>query len=174
VQSLLTERCTLATLKEVEFDELVPLYTNGEVCRYLGGVRSVEKSMAGLQDSVRDENSHSFTVRLKATKELLGIVFISPHHNLEDMEISYMFLPKYWGNGYARESVKALLDFCKNELKLKQVVSETQTANKNSRRLLEVLGYKIESELERFGATQTIYVYSFTDEERQESGYDGY
>jgi ribosomal-protein-alanine N-acetyltransferase len=164
LKNLLTERCILAILTESDIVDVLPLFTNDEVRKYLGGVQTAEKALVGLRESMREENSYSFTVRQKLSKVLLGITYVSPHHNLEDMEISYMFLPEHWGNGYARESIKALLGFCKNELKLTRVVSESQTANRSSRRLLESLNYKIESELERFGARQTLYVYNFNDE----------
>ena len=151
-----TRRCNLRALNKKDFEILITLYTNEEVRKYLGGVRSPENAWDSLY-----KHKYNFTVRLNKTKSIIGIIMIAPHHDSEDMEISYMFLPQFWGNGYATETVKAVLDFCKNELKLNRVVSETQTANEYSCRLLEKIGYTAESKVERFGADQTIYVYNF-------------
>ena len=164
---MLTNRCILAPLKEADFNAVAEIYANETARQYLGGAIPANKTIDRLQEATADENSYDFTVHLHKTSELLGMVSVSPHHEPGDMEVSYIFHPKYWGNGYARESVLALLDFCKNELKLKRIVSETQTANISSCRLLEGLGYKVECRLERFGAMQTLYFYDFP---AQESG----
>jgi len=162
MNAIITERCTLFPLAETDFNELVPLFTNAEVRKYLGGVRPVEDSLKGLRFSIAATNEYPFVVRLHNPNTFIGYISVTPHHNPADMEISYMLLPDYWGNGYARETVKALLIFCKQELNLSRVVSETQTANIRSCRLLETLGYRPESSIERFNEKQTIYAYDFT------------
>jgi len=156
---LLTERCILFPLDETDFNELTPLVTNTEVREFLGGVRSLDTTLTNMRISILASNEHLFTVRLQNSNILIGLVTIAPHHNPDDMEISYMFMPDYWGKGYASEAIKALLEFCKKELGLNRVVSETQTANTRSCHLLEKLGYHAESQIERFGAKQIIYAY---------------
>ena len=162
LKTLITERCKLSPLAETDFDELT-LLIGAEVRRYLGGAIPVERFLEQMRQSTRESNTLHFTVFIKNTNARIGLITVAPHHNPADTEISYMFLPEYWGNGYARESVKAALDFCGRELKLKRVVAETQTANLRSRNLLEKLGYHAESKIERFGAEQTIYVYEFAN-----------
>jgi len=159
MKTILTERCILIPLSEVDFEELTPLITGEEVRRYLGGVRPPEDSFNGWRESMKAVNEYPFTVRLQKSNIAIGLVVLAPHHNPEDMEISFMFMPEHWGNGYARETVKALLEFCGRKLKLKRVVSETQTANMRSRKMLEKSGYVIESEQERFGEKQSIYAF---------------
>jgi ribosomal-protein-alanine N-acetyltransferase len=161
MESIITDRCVLYPLAQSDFDELIPLFASEEVRRYLGGVHPVDDSLANLRNSIRAANEYPFAVRLKDTQECIGYLSIAPHHSPVDMEISYMFSPEYWGNGYARETVKATLAFCKQKLNLSRVVSETQTANIRSCRLLEKLGYHAGSHIERFGAKQTVYVYEF-------------
>jgi len=158
-----TDRCILSSLTEAGFFELTPLLTNAEVRRYLGGVRPIEDSFRYLRESIASASNYPFVVRLCGTAELLGLVTLGPHHVPTDMEVSYMFLPEHWGKGYAQEAMKAILGFCKQRLNLNRVVSETQAANLRSCRLLETLGYRAESNIDRFGAKQTIYVYEFED-----------
>ena len=170
MKSILTERCELTPLSKTDFDEAVLLWTNKDVRKYLGKTLSAESALRQLnrfmwvlklKKLIRIRREYIFVVRQKDTSEFLGMLFICPHHELRDKEISYMFLPQYWRFGYATETLVAVLEFCKMELKLKRIVSETQTANNASCRLLEKLGYRIENEKERFGAMQTIYVYDF-------------
>ena len=159
MNDLFTERLDLSPLCESNFEQLTPLYTNADVRRYLGGALSYESALIALDILLKDIASHSFVVRTH--DKIVGMIIVAPHHNQVDMEISFLFLPTHWGNGYAQESIKCILAFCKLELKLKRVVSETQIANIRSVKLLETLGYKLECILERFGEMQGMYVYDF-------------
>jgi len=159
--NITTARCTLSSLKLGDFRDLIRLKTNDKVREYLGGIPKTHKVYINLLHAMFMTKEHHFTVRLTASAEIIGHLIVAPHHNSSDMEISYMFFPAHWGNGYAKEAVKTLLDFCKIKLKLSHVVSETQVANERSCRLLEGLGYRRDSEVTRFGAKQRIYVYDF-------------
>ncbi|MCL2545869.1 MAG: GNAT family N-acetyltransferase [Oscillospiraceae bacterium] len=157
MKTILTERCALIPLSEVDFEELTPLAISQDARQYLGGVRPLETALNGWRKSIQEANEYPFTVRLRESNTAIGLVMIAPHHNPADMEVSFLFMPAYWGHGYAKETVKSLLAFCGQELRLNRVVSETQTENMRSRRLLESLGYVVEDEIDRFGKKQNIY-----------------
>jgi len=139
--------------------QIAEIYTCEEARKYLGGAVPYVKAFMSLYRALSEANAYYFTVRLRDTREILGMITIAPHHNPQDTEISYIFARKHWRNGYARECISALLDFCGNVLKLTRVVSETQAANVKSCRLLEGIGYKPEATFVRFGAEQVLYVY---------------
>ena len=62
------------------------------------------------------------------------------------------------GKGYAFEIMTAFLASYRQCTGIqKRIYAETQTENIRSRRLLEKLGYIVESELIRYGAKQTVY-----------------
>ena len=82
---------------------------------------------------------------------------LGSHHIGSDTELSYEFLPKHWGRGYAHEAAEALITYCFSHLMLDRVVAETQAANPRSRKLLERLGMTLDSSFERFGAVQVLY-----------------
>lgn len=67
-------------------------------------------------------------------------------------------MPHYWGNGYALETIKEILNFASKELNIKKIASETQVANKASCRLLNKLGMKIIDKVYRFNAEQYIFL----------------
>jgi len=153
-----TQRLQISHLVEADLNDAVTLYTNHKVRRYLGGVITQEKAFVRLRESMQSADEYIFVVRLRVTDELLGLVYVHPYHEEGEYEVSWMFLPQHWSNGYARESVTALLGYCKEKLKLRCVVSETQVANEPSRRLIEGLGYRVLRKCERFGAAQVVYV----------------
>ena len=89
---------------------------------------------------------------------LLELYLFLLYHDSEFKEISYQFLNEFWGHGYATEVLKKFLNYCKNVLLLKAIVSETQTANKKSCLLLGRLGYKLKERLIRFEEEQSVYL----------------
>ncbi|MDY0406771.1 GNAT family N-acetyltransferase [Virgibacillus sp. 179-BFC.A HS] len=101
--------------------------------------------------------SHYWVVREKYTQKFIGLVSLDTHHVGTDLEVSYQFLPHWWGKGYATEVVGAVIHIAFHEFNLPRIVAETQTANKVSCRLLEKLGRALERTVMRFGAEQAIY-----------------
>jgi len=59
----------------------------------------------------------------------------------DELEVSYLLLPIYWGKGYVEEAVRAVLGWAASTLPDTQVVAVTQVANARSMALLERLGF---------------------------------
>lgn len=59
--------------------------------------------------------------------------------------------------GYGKEVVSAVVQYAFQNLHLTKVVAETQAANTRSCHLLESIGMKKETTVERFGEQQIIY-----------------
>ncbi|WP_035445414.1 GNAT family N-acetyltransferase [Atopococcus tabaci] len=153
-----TKRCSIHAFKESDSAEVKKLYLNHEVRKYLGGIRKEEAVEAVLDDMLHSsEDSYYWVVREKHTDYFIGLISIDPHHDGTYVEISYQFLPDWWGRGYATETVGFILRVAFTELNLSKVIAETQTANVSSRKLLERLGMKLERTTTRFGAEQAIY-----------------
>jgi len=163
VENIETDRCILQLLCLNDIEEAVELFTNSDARKYLGGAIPKEEAIKKLNRCVGAKKkiylwSIYYCVRLKDTGKFIGIVSITPHHNLLYKELSYQFLPSIWGNGYAYETIKSLIQYCTYNYKLHRLVSETQVANVKSCKLLEKLGYKLHKKLERFNCEQSLYV----------------
>ena len=92
-----------------------------------------------------------------AEAEPIGLVTLSEHKDGTDVELSYQFISKAWGHGYATEATRAVLGHAAHVMRLPRVIAETQEANASSRRLLERLGMTPNTSLVRFGEPQVIY-----------------
>jgi len=149
-----TKRTFLLAVELEHVDTLAKLWTDADVRQYLGGVVEPEIGLDRVRSYIGLE-SHR-TVVLKETHEILGVVMLTPRD--ENMEISYLFFPAYWGMGYAREASARLIQFGFEELGLKRIVAVTQTANERSIRLLNSLDMTLNSSFEEFGAEQSEYV----------------
>ena len=159
-----TARCSLSPLSESDFDEAAALFTDENVRRYLGGILSEAAAREKLAKWSADMDSLYFTVRRLSDGAFLGLADVSPHHDPANKELSYQFLPQYWGHGYASETLASILDYCGSVLGIHRIVSETQSANTRSCKLLENLGYILADSFERFGAQQNLYVFEYNSE----------
>ena len=120
-----------------------------------------EQAYQKLNRWLNEPDARHWVVRETSTHAVLGLLSVSPHHDPRDLELSYQFLPAYWGRGYAAEALRAALVYIEETMPLKRIVSETQEKNAASCRLLEKIGYRLTSTCERFGEMQRIYIYSF-------------
>ena len=151
---LYTERCILLPLSQEHIPALLPLFTSTEVQQYLGGAISSEAAEEKLRLWMSQGHSRYWTVFLKKGI-CIGLADLSPYHDPTKTELSYQFHPTYWGQGYAYETLSAILEWCRG--RYSSVLSETQEANIRSCRLLEKLGYRLIGRPERFGAIQRLY-----------------
>ncbi|WP_246569671.1 GNAT family N-acetyltransferase [Lentibacillus saliphilus] len=141
-----------------DIDNIVRLYTDERVRQYLGGPRHVDDVKNRFKEVVQTEEEMShWTVISNETNEFLGLVTIDKHHSGKDYEISFQFLPKWWGQGLAKEAVNAVISYSFTHLKRSHLMAETQSANTRSRNLLERLGMTQVDRFTRFGAEQVLY-----------------
>jgi ribosomal-protein-alanine N-acetyltransferase len=166
VRTIETPRCLCAPLTESDFPNAAKLYTNHQVRRFLGGVAAGEFSQDRFITLFSAANSLTWAVTAIETGEFIGLIFLGRHHDGDDMEVSYQFLPESWGKGLASETVGVIVDFARDCLHLRRIVAETQTANVRSKALLERLGMRPVRWLKRFGEEQVVYERQFESRAR--------
>ena len=109
--------------------------TTDDACAYIvnGPVASYAKNGFGL-----------WTVMLKETNEPIGMCGLIRRETLEDVDIGYALLPRFWSNGYAVEAARATKDYARNVVGLKRMVAIVDPANEGSIRVLEKIGLRYE------------------------------
>jgi ribosomal-protein-alanine N-acetyltransferase len=98
-----------------------------------GPVASYEKNGFGL-----------YRVALKDTNESIGMCGLIRREGLEDVDIGYALLPRFWSKGYAVEAARAVKEYAKDVVGLKRMVAIVDPANEASIRVLEKLGLQYE------------------------------
>ncbi len=97
---------------------------------------------------------------LRESKIPIGICGLVKRDGLDNVDIGYAFLPQYWSQGYASESVSAVLAYARNTLGIRRILGITTPDNASSIRVLEKAGFTFgrmiqlagdESELKLFG-----------------------
>lgn len=152
-----SERCTINEIQIGDYEEVKKLYFDRKVRKFLGGPVSIASYECSFREMLNTDDSLYWTIRLKSTNIFVGLISLDTHHDGISKELSYQFLPVYWGKGYASETIKIVIDFAFKNLKLHKVISETQVANKASCNLLVRLGMSIEEKIIRFNAEQYIF-----------------
>jgi len=149
--------CRLDSLEVSDLPLVELLFSEPKVRTFLGGSLSPSLAKQRAADLVL-QPERAWAVRsASGSSSLLGVVLLDRHHDLEDIEVSYLFLPEHWGRGYASAAVKQVLAHAFGTIGLRHVVAETQSANAASVRLLEHLRFRLIRRVVRFGAQQSIY-----------------
>jgi RimJ/RimL family protein N-acetyltransferase len=81
-----------------------------------------------------------FAIFLFRTGAFVGNVVLQPLPETDEIEIGYHLVPEHWGNGYATEAGRALLDYGFRELGLPRIVAVALPENEASQRVLKRLG----------------------------------
>ena len=102
-----------------------------------------------------------YLTKLKEGGEPLGICGLVKRDSLEDVDIGFAFLPRFWGKGYAYESACAVMAYGKDNLGLKRIVAITSPVNYRSAKLLEKLGLRFERMVRLPGAAQDVRLFAF-------------
>ena len=96
---LLSENCLMEEFTQQDVKNAVKIYTNGQTRKFLGGALpryEAEKKAADLLNKkIADEKV--FAVKTRAEKEFIGLIYFAPYYDSGYYEISYEFLPEFWG-----------------------------------------------------------------------------
>ncbi len=85
-----------------------------------------------------------YLTELKPDHVPIGICGLLKRDSLEDVDIGFANLPRFWGQGYAYEAASAVMDYGMRVLGHKRIVAVTSRGNEPSVRLLEKLGLRFE------------------------------
>jgi RimJ/RimL family protein N-acetyltransferase len=145
-----TERLLLRQFSAEDAEFILELVNEPSFVQNIGdrGVRILEDARAyilnGPVASYAKNGFGLYLVVLQETGESMGMCGLIKRETLEDVDIGYAFLPKFWGKGYAVEAARAVRDFAKDMIGLKRIVAITDPANEGSIRVLEKIGLRFE------------------------------
>jgi RimJ/RimL family protein N-acetyltransferase len=108
------------------------------------GVRTLDDARAYIANGpVAMYARHGFglyLVTLEGKATPIGVCGLLKRDTLEDVDIGFAFLPRYWGHGYALEAASAVMAYGRDVLGIKRIVAITSLDNEPSIKLLKKLG----------------------------------
>ncbi|MEU7928519.1 GNAT family N-acetyltransferase [Micromonospora sp. NPDC049801] len=147
-----TQRLVLREVRSSDLPVLERMWQDPVMRRYLGGPVSDEVAA--------DRRMGDHTGGLMVTRssgEIVGWCHLG-RYRTGDLELSYVFLPEWWGRGYAREGCAAAVGLAFDRFPdAPRLVAVTQEVNLRSVRLLEALGMVRVDTFEEFAARQVMF-----------------
>ena len=137
-----TERLILRRYSKEDLQDLFEYLSDKEVVEY-------EPYQPQTFDEVKENlewrihTDEMIAVELKDSHKMIGNVYMGKR-DFEALEIGYVFNRNYWGQGYAAESCKALIQQAFSN-GIHRVYAECDPENKSSWKLLEALGFQREA-----------------------------
>jgi RimJ/RimL family protein N-acetyltransferase len=145
-----TERLRLRPLTVEDAAFVLELVNEPSWLQFIGdkGVRTLEDARtyieAGPMAMYARLGFGLYVTERKSDGAPMGMCGLIKRDGLDDVDIGFAFLPRYWGRGYAYEAAAAVMDFGKRIIGLTRIVAITSPDNESSARLLEKLGLRFD------------------------------
>jgi RimJ/RimL family protein N-acetyltransferase len=157
-----TERLLLREITEDDAEFILELLNEPGWIRNIGdrGVRTIDDARRYIADRfVAGYERFGFglyLVELKESGASAGMCGLVRRDSLEDVDIGFAFLERFWSRGYAFESASAVMDYARNALGLKRIVAIVSPDNRGSIKVLEKIGLHFERMIKMPGDTEEI------------------
>jgi len=173
---LFTERLRLTPLVADDVDIALELFTDPEVLKYVCDASTEEEVRQEMPDSIKRGGNGGigiWCVADRKTGEKLGDSYLLPmpidSDDVDfslvvmgqmpdaDIEVGYFLKPSAWGQGYATEVCKRLLQFAFQKVSLNEVVASVDDHNIVSKKVLEKSGLIDRGRTRSYGKDSPIY-----------------
>lgn len=145
---LFTERLNLRPIHENDVVKIHELHSLPETDRFntLGIPEDINETRILVEKWIAENNreitkSYSFVVEVKETSDFIGLIGINlGKEKYKNAEVWFKFHYSFWNKGFATESLKRILTFGFEELKLHRIEAGCATENFGSIAVLEKVG----------------------------------
>lgn len=100
-----------------------------------------------LNTLFEQEKGIVWCVKVKSTLNFAGEIGLHWREDSSSFEVGYWFAKELWGNGYATESLKRILDYGFNEMGSQRIFGTYFTDNLGSLKVMKKAGMRFEKEL---------------------------
>ena len=126
-----------------------PVWITNISDRQVKSLRDAQQQITGkLMASYAQHGFGMCLVALNDPGEAVGICGLVKRDSLQHPDVGFAFLQAHWGQGYAFEAARAVLDHAFGKLDLSCVLGITAAANTRSARLLIKLGLRAKGQLQ--------------------------
>jgi RimJ/RimL family protein N-acetyltransferase len=144
-----------------DFAELAVLHKDAEVSKFLGGVRDEAATHRYITDNIAHWNEHGFGTwalrdKIGAFAGRCALRHITIN-DVDEVEIGYTFHRAFWGQGLATEVSRKVLEIGFGPLALPNIIAFASVEHKASRRVMEKLGFRFETDREIKGDLCAVY-----------------
>ena len=171
-----TARLRLRKLTPGDAEDVFVYNSDPEVVRYLLWTehRSLAESQADIERVIKGYDQGSdlrWGIELKSTGRVIGGCKLTCVLEHKRAEAGYVLAREHWGQGYATETVRAILQYGFYDLELNRIEALTFAEHTASGRVLEKCGFQCEGTMRGYelikGAFRDLKMYSVLKGERE-------
>lgn len=164
ITELNTERLLLRKMNVSDSPNLYKIWSDPDVTKFMNITSFTHEEQAIemieiLDKLAQDQKAIRLTIIERQSNEIIGSCgFNSIDFENEKAEIGYDIAKAFWGKGYAPESIKALLDYAFQILKLNRIEAKVEPENANSIKVLQKLNFTFEGTLRQYEKAKGNYI----------------
>lgn len=163
------EKVTLRKFCAADCTDVLEFASDEQTVKYLtwGGIASLDEAKNVISDYYLSRPG-IYAIELNKIKKCIGCIDVRlvPEH--DKASFGYVLNKKYWNHGYMTESLRAVLSFCFDRLKLNRVESTHYKGNEASGKVMQKCGMRHEGvaiqELKIKGTFHDVIHYGMTQE----------
>lgn len=106
--------------------------------------QSIEETEWVISNLFMSSPLGNFAIELKKNGKMIGTCDLRVNESEKSAELAYAINKKYWGNGYAPEAAKKLLELAFQDLKIERLWAKFSSENPASGRVMEKIGMEKE------------------------------
>lgn len=148
-----TERLILRRIGEADAPFVLELLNEPAWIENIGdrGVRTTGDAVSYIADAFAQSYERFgfglYLVELKESGVSVGICGLVKREQLENVDVGFAFLERFWRRGFAFESASAVIAHARDTLDLKRLAAITVAENAGSINVLEKTGFRFEKTL---------------------------
>ncbi|GGX63307.1 GNAT family N-acetyltransferase [Saccharospirillum salsuginis] len=148
-----TTRLILRKPKPEDAAAFFKVYSHREAMRYWSTPphSDIEETVKVIENSIRGwetKDYYDFSIQLAQGQSVIGKAALhNIHKSSRRAEVGYLLSPDYWGQGYMKEAMTALIEHAFGALEMRRLEADIDPDNAASRALLERLSFRKEGEL---------------------------
>lgn len=148
---IFTERLTIQKLRYEEAEEIFYSYSSKpEATRYMSwpthtSLSETREFLRYAENGWRAGTDYSFSIRLRASGRLIGSFGVINEDG--KLQFGYIYSPTQWGNGYATEVCRAMMQILRHQRGVYRIQTFTDVDNVASAKVLLKSGLEEEGRL---------------------------
>ncbi len=145
-EAIVTSRLIFRELSMNDINEFYKLEKDPLVRKYIPNIRNstyaeCKESLKKHIDKYKDGTGiYTWAVVLRENRKFIGITGCRYLEELDKVEMGIRLMPDYWGNGYATETGKALIQYAFKRLRLNEIIAMAVPENEKSMKSLQNIG----------------------------------
>ena len=156
---LKTKRLVIRKFKSTDLTNLMDMFSDPEVMRYIGPRRpmtdlEIQEWLSNILH-IEDKELTRHVVALKSTDELIGVAGLRDEDGIKDF--GYYFRRSYWGKGYAQEACLAIINHIETDLQIRNYQIFIADENISSIQMIERLGMRPVKSITKSGEQGYLY-----------------